>query len=298
MKKGLKLIVVVGLLALTGCSKPKETEKISLLTPQGATALSALSVYNNEFADVTSVAGSDVITAELAKKDASYDVIIAPLNIGAKMMEKDNTEYRLDSIITWGNLYLVGTNDYVAGDEVAAFGENAVPGLVFQYVQPEENATYFNSAQDVQTQLLSGKMKAGLLAEPAVSATIAKAKKTGVNFSVINNIQAAYAKKSGIESQGFPQAAIFVKQGCEEKVEAALSKIDEFTNATKATNEELAPLIEHAGIDNLGIPSAEIAILSWERQNISYVKAKDVQEEISTFLQLFDISFNESMLIK
>lgn len=299
MKKFLKVCTLAGLLVLAGCGNTsKPAEKISLLTPQGATALAAISVYNNEYADVTSVAGSDVITSELAKEDATYDVIIAPLNIGAKMIEKESTKYRLDSIITWGNLYLVGNDDYQENDPIAAFGEQAVPGLVLRYVQPDVQATYYNSAQDVQAQILGGKANAGVLAEPAVSATIAKAKEKGIELKIIENLQESYAKKSGSETVGFPQAAIFVKEGSEDKVQDALKQINEFTNNTKATADELTPLIEHAGVDNLGVPNAQIAIQSWARQNIKYVKANEVRDEITTFLKLFNITFTEKSLSK
>lgn len=300
MKKISKLLTAVALVVLAGCSQARTPEKISVLVPQGATALATLNIYNNDYADVTSVAGSDVITSELAKKDSTYDVIIAPLNIGTKMIAKGNSEYRLDSIITWGNLYIVANDAYQIGDPIAAFGENAVPGLVLSYLNygKNEEVTYFNSPQDVQAQLLTGKVNAGLLAEPAATATIAKGEEKNLKLSVQNNIQGAYAKTSGSDTNGYPQAAIFVKQGSEKKAKDAIAEIETFVNNTKGTSEELTEMIDKAGVENLGVPNAQIAIKSWERQNIRYEKAVRVKAEITAFLKLFDITFDDSMLSK
>ena len=177
---------------LAGCHNgSKKPEKIQVLVPQGAPALSVLSLYNSAYGDVTSVAGSDVLSVELAKNDGEYDVIIAPINLGAKMIEADSSAYRLTAVITWGNLYIVATDTYQNGDPFAAFGENAVPGKILNSYGMHENVTYYNSVQDVQAQLLSGKVQAGLLAEPAVSATIAKAKEQGISLSIIKDLQEA-----------------------------------------------------------------------------------------------------------
>ena len=35
--------------------------------------------------------------------------IVAPINVGAQLLAKGATTYRLDSVLTWGNLYVVGT---------------------------------------------------------------------------------------------------------------------------------------------------------------------------------------------
>ena len=51
------------------------------------------------------------------------------------------------------------------------------------------------SAQDVQAALLSNKANCGLLAEPAVTATIAKAKEAGIELKVIKDLQVAYQER-------------------------------------------------------------------------------------------------------
>lgn len=289
-------IACASALLLAGCAQaPKEPQKISLLAPQGAPALATLSIYNNEYADVTTVSGSDPLTAELAKEDSEYDVIIAPINLGAKMMENDNTSYRMDAVITWGNLYIVGTEEYQDGDEFAAFGENAVPGKILTKQGFTENVTYFSGVQDVQAQLLSGKFKAGLMAEPAATATISKAKEQDISLKVLKDLQ----EEETVNGQkGYPQAAIFVKKGSEAKAGDALAEIASFLNEGAKDTDKVISLIDAAGADTLGVPNANISVASWQRQNLKYVKAADVKEEITSFLALFNITFSDDMLSK
>lgn len=293
------VLLIASLFLTVGCSSPKEVVDVSMLAPQGATALAGLAFVDDEHVKTTYVAGTDVITAELAKADPSHDIIIAPINLGTKMMEKGNSNYRLAAIITWGNLYVVGTSDYQSGDAFAAFGENAVPGMILANSGLEVETTYYNAVQDVQAQLISGKVKAGLLAEPTATATIAKAKAQGIELQVLQDMQQLYQTEKQSASTGYPQAAIFVKEGSEDNVKDALASMETFTNETVMKQPEvIAERLAKVGNDNLGVPASEIVSASWERQHIKYVEASDVQTEITTFLKLFNITFQESMLSK
>lgn len=289
-----KCLFAVLLFGLCACSQTeKSIEPISVLVPQGAPALATLSLSSQESVTVDSVSGSDPLSAELIKNDSNYDIIIAPINLGTKLMEKGNTPYRLAAVITWGNLYIVGEADYHNGDAFAAFGEAAVPGKILANYADIKNVTYFNSVQDVQAQLLSNKVKAGLLAEPAATATIAKAKEKGKTLTILQDLQEA---KTTDGQSGYPQAAIFVKDLAKSK--AVLADIEEFVNNGCKDQEQVSAYIETIGVDQLGIPNAKIALSTWERQNLKYVDAKTVQNDIAEFLKLFNITFSEDMLIK
>ncbi|MCG4659102.1 hypothetical protein L0P73_00820 [[Clostridium] innocuum] len=106
IKGGLAVLMAV---SLTACStqsgKPeeKETKKeepIKILAPMGAPSLSMLGLYGNEHVTIDTVDGTDVLRAQLAKKDGEYDAIIAPINLGAALLSKDKSEYLLDSVVT------------------------------------------------------------------------------------------------------------------------------------------------------------------------------------------------------
>lgn len=279
MKKWIGCLALV--LVLAGCgSKQAARESVRILTPQGAPALAVLPFYAED--EVTTVAGSDRLTAELAKTDGEFDLIIAPVNLGAKLIQQGNSDYQLAAVVTWGNLYIVGSKDYKPGDPLAAFGENAVPQKILASRGLEQNVTYFSSVQDVQAQLLSERFTAGLLAEPAVTATMAKAKEKGLDFSIRFDLQETIAGKNG-----YPQAAVFIKAGREDACADVLTQMEAFLNQPREDQDVLA-MIEQAGCENLGIPSGEIALSAWERQNLRYEPAEAVQDELTAFLALFD----------
>lgn len=308
MKKITAMFMAAALL-LTGCAtggnSKVPSDKVEIMVPSGAPALSLLSVYDNKHVKVTVVQGSDAITAELAKETSNYDIIIAPINLGTKMIAEEKTPFLLDSVLTWGNLYMVGTNEEALQGEgdFASFGEKAVPEMILKNTGVLEGSTLktvnYNAVSDVQAQLLSGKANAGLLAEPAATATIAKAKEKGIELQVIKDLQAEFKNKNEMEHDGYPQAAIFVKRGRVKSADYAITRIQKFVNKTAVKDpKQIAKLAKKVGVKKLGIPNEQIAQKTWKAQNISLVKAKDVEKDIKKFLKLFKIDYTSEMLIR
>lgn len=305
MKKIVTLLATA--LLLTGCMGGSTTDvpvdKVEILVPSGATALSLLPLYDNKNFKIKVVEGTDVITAELAKESSNYDIIIAPINLGVKMIQDGNTPFLLDSVITWGNLYAVGTNEAaLASGEFASFGEGAVPEKILNSTIKDSigaDIVNYNAVSDVQAQLLSGKAQAGLLAEPAASITIAKAKEKGIELSVLKDLQAEFKVNNKMENNGYPQAALFVKRGRVKSGDYATSRIEKFANKTaKKDPKQISKLAKKAGVKKLGIPNEKIAETTWKSLNIKCVSATDAKNDITTFLKMFDIKFDESMIIR
>ena len=295
MKKLFKYLVCLTLLlAIVGCTggSSDESDSVKILCPTGAPSLAFVSEYENitKEGKIDFVDGSDQLVAELSKDDSEYDIIVAPINLGANLISNKQTDYKIQAVITWGNLYLVGTSeDALNGSgELALFGEGAVPQLIVEATNLETSLTptYYQSATLVQQQLLAGNVQAGLLAEPLASATIAKAKQNGIELSIIKNMQEAYGK------DGYPQAAIFVKDG--KNFDSLFEKIDEFTNNGY---EGLKDYLEKIGIETLGLPSVEITVNSIERQNLHYKLASDCSKQIKDFLELYKIEYSDDMLV-
>ena len=221
------------------------------------------------------------------------------------MIEAGKSPYRLKAVITWGNLYLVGTSENALNEEgtFATFGEGSVTDFVLRQAVDLDNITpeivMYSSAQDVQGALLSGNANCGMLAEPAVTATIQKAKEQGIELQVIENLQTAYQEKMGTDLEGFPQAAIFVKEGSEDKCANVISTIETFVNETAVNDpDKIVELVDAIGADTLGVPSAAISKATWERQNIHYVEASECTDDLTTLLSLMNIEFSEEMLSK
>lgn len=132
MKRFIKyLFCLLMLLMLVGCNSNTSSTNINILCPVGAPALSFVSEYENinKTGKIDFVDGSDQLIAELSKNNSDYDIIVAPINLGAKLIQNKQSDYKIKGIITWGNLYYVGTsdNDLKETGELALFGEGAVP---------------------------------------------------------------------------------------------------------------------------------------------------------------------------
>ena len=301
MKKILSILLIGLLVACT--AKPLEWENLTILSPKGAPALSLVPLIQENKDSIEFVDGTDVLSAELIKGEK--DVIIAPVNLGAALSKKDSNPYRLYGVVTWGNLYLVSNADVqlVSDEPIALFGEQAVPGLVFNSLKEQLGqsfvSTAFNAVTDVQGQLLSKSFNIGLMAEPLVTATIAKAKtlETPLNLSVYKDLQVLWQEKTGFDN--YPQAAIYIKADISDE---KLKQVEARLELMMAYNIELNnnPAILETDITEelattLGVPASKILTQAWDRMNVNVVKAEDNKEAIEAFLELFKLNGLENL---
>ena len=286
-----------------GCSaQPVEWENLSILSPKGAPALSLVPLIQENKDSIEFVDGADILSAELIKGDK--DMIIAPVNLGAALSKKDSNPYRLYGIVTWGNLYLVSNDTVLSENEpIALFGEQAVPGLVFNAIKDKLElnflSTAFNAVTDVQGQLLSKSFNIGLMAEPLVTATIAKAKtlESPINLSVYKDLQVLWQEKTGFEN--YPQAAIYIKADISEdklkQVEARLELMMAYNIEVNDKPSILETDITEDLSQTLGVPVAKVLVQAWERMNVNVVKADENKEAIEAFLELFKLNGLENL---
>ena len=135
MKRKITLILFLVLL-ISGCTVKQETE-LSILVPMGAPSIAVIPILKDDVHSVNLVSGTDPLQAALISPNPEYDIIIAPINLGASLISKNSSQYRLWGVVTWGNLYIVGENESVLKEEgtLALFGENAVPQKIFDSVK-------------------------------------------------------------------------------------------------------------------------------------------------------------------
>lgn len=272
---------------------------LNILSPQGAPALSLIPVINEGKHSVNTVSGADVVSAELSQKSPNYDVIVAPTNLGVKLAATGNSDYLLYAIVDYGNLYLVGKADSwnMPNNDgtnipfsVAAFGESAVPGLVYKkaYEDLVDVTTFYNDVNEAREMLLSGNADIALLAEPAATATIAAAKKNGLELSIVSNVQEEWG------NDGFPMAGLFVHKDVLENnkgaIEALYNQIKEYSeNVDMSDTTQLVEDINNGGIEVYGVPNAEIIGKCYDRINIDIKKASECVDDIAQFLGLFGV---------
>lgn len=303
------LISTAAVLSLAACSStPAEEsgvqqdqteakEAVQILAPQGAPALAVAGAENNDEVTITYSNGQDILISELSKKDSEYDLIAAPINLGIKCWNEAGT-YELAGVLTWGNLYVVSSDENwnEPGKTLAAFGEGAVPGMVFNNLYPEAECevAYYPSVAEASQTIQAKKADAALLAQPAAFGAISSSKDSENPLAIQTDLQDVWQAEHGSEEKGYPQAALFVKKGSEEKAEPVINEIQSFLESADDNTVEQA--IEKAGVDNLGIPSAQAAIKTWLQQNIHFKSAKDSQTDIETFLELFNMELPADMI--
>lgn len=309
MKKLLALLLSCGLLA--GCGAKKETATtvtptatsapvtLSVLSPTGAPGYALLPFATNDEVNLTLSDGADAIQAAFVNPSSDYDMIVAPTNLGVKLIDAKKADYSLAAVITTGNLYLVGENEEaLSSGSIGLFGENAVPGLVYKHVQPIENTNeqWFNAVQDVQAALLSGQVQVGLLAEPAATATIAKAKSNGKTLQKLVNIQEKWGE------DGYPMASLFVKNETlkehegevKELIESLMDYSEDVKNGTADVASDLDALLNAS--DFGAVPSAIIK-QTYEAMGIRPSFAYDQKEDIQKFLDLFQVVLQDESVV-
>jgi NitT/TauT family transport system substrate-binding protein len=301
-----KIVVFLLLMVMiSGCTVKKEDSKLNILVPMGAPSIAVISVLKEDLHSVNLVSGTDPLQAALISPNPEYDIVIAPVNLGAALISKNSTQYRLWGVVTWGNLYIVGENDDVFSSEgtLALFGENAVPQKIFDTVKSKisMNLTpaYFPSVNDAQAQLLTNRASAAMLAQPLAAATIAKAKEGGKDLKIIANLQALWKEATGTEN--YPQAAIFVLESSYQKnksgIEKEILKMKTYVDTCWTEGSTLEADIVTLTPEKLGLPSAKLVATVFKGMNVKIRPALEVEAELKAFLQLFGLTNIRELII-
>lgn len=294
-----KILVAILALFLVACQQSAPNKELSILSPTGAPAVALIPELLKEENSIELVSGPENLQAALVNENQEYDVIIAPLNLGVNLMSQQKTKYRLHSLVTWGNLFVVQRNEDVK--KVAAFGEMAVPGLIFKNVQEnlpfEAEVVWVPSISEAQALLLSDQVDAALLAQPLVAATMGRANQEGIELSVVSNVQTLYNEKNGVES--YPQAALFVSENVSQSdVNQLVNSMVDYTNHVTDNEDQFITDVDSLSTEKLGIPSGELVYNVFDQMGIDVVLASDKVDEMTKFLELFNLELSEDSIIK
>ena len=216
MKKNFKFIyifvVLFSMLFITGCIDDS-SKKVSVIVPTGTPSLGIANVLNDKtLVDANIVSGSDPLIA--AFTNASYDVVVAPVKLGAKLYNaNENFSYILYKTIVWGNYYLVSneeiaTLESLEGKTVLVFGKNSTPDVVLRTLISAKNINvnleYVDDVATADSYHLSGKADIIVSAEPSLTKMSANK-----NFYTLD-LQKQWQQLTG--SYSLPQAGIFIKK--------------------------------------------------------------------------------------
>ena len=165
--------------------------QLKIISPTGAPAVSFLKYLNNANYETNTVPNN--IVAEMIK--GTHDIVVVDLIGGLTAINKKSAQYKLASVITFGNFYIYSTgndnnNIMESEDNIVCFGQNNTPDILFNHLYPNIGVdTYVLGVSEISPIAMSGKINNEnvdycVIAEPVL-------------FNVLNNKNAAtYGKGS------------------------------------------------------------------------------------------------------
>lgn len=275
-----------------------KTEKIKVVAPSGATAIS-ISKAMKDTAEINGttvqyevVPTTDLIVARLTSKEA--DVAVVPVNLAAQLYQK-NLPYKLTSVVTWGNLFIASSENLegwesLKGQDIYLMGKGLVPDIVFRTLLKENgldpdkdvNLIYLSGATELAPNFLNGTAKVSMLPEPVLSTV--KTKKPDTN--VFLDLQEEWKKAFDLENAGYPQAGILVKEDLiNNDPELVKEYIKVLADGMDWINENPAEAGKIAEELELGL-TADIVEKSMPGNNIRHEYVSDVREELDRIFEI------------
>lgn len=290
MKKILLVLIMMFVSVFAfGC---KEKEDPYLLVPEGI-PLVAIGGVVKEF-NVTTTPGPQVLQSELIQDN--YDVIIAPVTLGAQLSIKSNLNYKIAGLITFNNMYIISKKavklDNISdlnGKTIYAYGQGQPSDIMFKYALDKFGVSatveYADSVSTVvSSYFMSGNADYALVAEPYLSKIQEKMELNVIDVaSLLNSLS-----EGGVSF--IPQAAIYVyKDLSKSETKKILRKIEENINnlkndSTKYTSllleqdKTLYPLFTNLGENVLKGACANAGI--------DYLKAYDNKAKLEEFFNI------------
>jgi len=275
--------MILSLFFFVSCAK--DDYKLKIAGPSGAPVMAVANALDSEKHTLNLNLEASALNPLFVAGEK--DIIIAPINLGANLYSK-NGNYKLATVLTWGNLFLVSKANLSAvtdlnNKDLVLFGEGTINDIVVKKALEgiTYNAIYLGSTQATQAQLLSDtENKVYLVAEPAFSAAKAKLG----NYSSYS-IQDLFKEKTN-GNYGFAQAGLFVNAKTAEAhpsvIKDFLSDVKKSCELTVSDKELIADKSNALGITT---PKA-VLVQALPGCNIKYVSAKDAKKEIEALANL------------
>lgn len=292
-----KLILIVIMIFSTilavGCSDEKENEKkYSIILPAGTPLIALGDLIDNPNFDFTIVNGQDPLLTAFTQNE--YDLIIAPINLGAKLFISETSQYKMKAIITTNNTYLISKNEInsindLSNKKVLAFGNGSAPALALSCAldinKIDCEVNYKNSAADVITMYtsLNDDNDYYLSAEPNITKIEDKTNKS------INKLDVSEIIKE--EVPVLIQACLFVNpnSNVDEKI---ISLIKENINTMNELPSEYAKKIINKNEFFTGLGES-VLTKCIPNSNIKYLDAIDNMENINKYFTFLNKYLNK-----
>lgn len=301
MKKLLMILAVMVL--LVGCNSTREIDNrniIKVITPNGIPLVALGDLMGDEKVEIENVSGPELLISALTTKN--HDIVIAPLQLGAKLYISKASNYQVKAILSFGNTYIVSREKInsladLQGQDIMAYGKNTSPDIILRSAlkanDVEANITYQNSVDLIIPEFVCNTgscvpPKYILSAEPVMT-------KLKTKFGIdIYTLDLQEVLKDQIEA--IPQAAVFVNPNSQNQKEIA-DFLDKLKTNTEVLNQDPQSYAErivdkHSYFTDLGVEGLKLSI---PRSNIEYVEAKQNQKMIEDYFNLLN-DYNENLL--
>ena len=292
---------------LMSCSHSEFNDDIKMVCPTGAPSLAFYSQATNTNFETN---GTPKNIIAMMNDSSDKDIVVIDAISGINAINK-GVKYKLASILTFGNFYLVGTgnddnNHLDSTDKIVLFGKDQTPDKLFHYIYGnlfDKSIEYVDGVADAGATLIGGKnpytgseIRYVFIAEPVYSnvANNPNAKTYG-KTSIYANIQELFKEKSG--NKELIQAGLFVKDKDDkeynQKIKNHLLALEESINDAIANpsivNDKLSNISEDKVKALFGINSNIISkVLENNSVGLGYKKAIKIKDSIDNFIELFD----------
>lgn len=292
------ILAAICAISLFGCADNNENDTVNIYLPDGAPALSLVSVFDKTEFNGQKVNFTVVPSANIGMyvKNKQADLAIVPTNMAAILYNQDSS-YKYVSANTHGNLFIVGFNEATSltdlvGKVVGVIGQGQVPDLVFQTLLKEEGVEfvqgdtptdgkvtlyYANDGGVLLPMIKQKKVDFGLLGEPAVTTALSNLEGLKVVFDV-----------QELWGDGFPQAGMIASDEVSDAfIKAMFDALEESKDfAENNPSEALSRITSHM-IDGSETTIKALTADTVKRSNVKLVKAEDCKEAVNKFLGAF-----------
>lgn len=298
MKKIVLSILALLVLSISvgGCGSKSSSEvkkPLNFAFMEGVTALTAARMIS-ESPDLgrevkyDMLASPDLLSASILQESA--DMALIPSNLAVQAHNK-GLDYVIAGTSTWGNLYIVGTDEVesladLESKKVHAFGRGLTPELVLRMVLEENgldleqdiDVDYVASAAEIAPLLASGRISFGVLPEPALSAALMQ----NPDLKVLFDLNELWADAKGVD-RGYPQSCLVIKrehiENDSEFVEKFLAEYEDSIDWAIENPEKLGDILERLSLG----PNKRAVLAGMERMNIGGFPISDSLKEYEVY---------------
>ncbi len=286
MSKKRWMLLCFSILAISlslACGR-REDPRLSVLVPEGSTALSHSwieSHYDDVYA-VSRVSGADLLISAFASE--TYDVIVAPVTLGLKMHAEEKP-YKMAALITRGNLHIASMRPLeglqaLDGEEIIAFGERQIPDFILSVLldavdfETPPHIVYVGSARHAMLELARDDETIVMSAEPFLSFDV-------LDQDTLHIIDLGEVWKAHTGGNAFPQAAVFIKDDADgDRIADYLSRL-EASVGWLLEGDDVAEVIDH-----LDYPlDVDVLLAAIPRSGFVFERALDIADELQSFFE-------------